>query len=38
MKDEQGFLAALEADPWDEALRLVYADWLEKRGEFLRVE
>jgi uncharacterized protein (TIGR02996 family) len=40
--EEQDFLRALRADPWDETLRLVYADWLEERGnprsEFLRVE
>jgi uncharacterized protein (TIGR02996 family) len=39
---EQDFLSGLTADPWDETLRLVYADWLEERGdprsEFLRVE
>jgi uncharacterized protein (TIGR02996 family) len=42
MMEEQDFLSALHADPWDETLRLVSADWLEERGdprsEFLRVE
>src|SRR5688572_15680824 len=37
---EEGFLRALEASPSDDALRLVFADWLEersdRRAEFLR--
>ena len=41
MRDEQSFLAALRANPEDDQLRLVYADWLEERcdarGEYLRV-
>jgi uncharacterized protein (TIGR02996 family) len=40
--DEMAFIRAIAADPDDEATRLVYADWLEERGdpraEFLRVE
>ncbi len=39
---ERGFLAALDADPADRTTRLVYADWLDERGdlrgEWLRVE
>lgn len=30
------FLAAIRADPADDAPRLIYADWLEERGEDLR--
>lgn len=41
MRDEADFLAAIQADPDDDDLRLVYADWLEERGdprsEYLRV-
>lgn len=45
MSDEQGFLDRLLIAPQDDAVRLVYADWLEERGdevsncksEFLRV-
>jgi uncharacterized protein (TIGR02996 family) len=41
--DEQAFLTAIAAAPDDEALRLVYADWLEEngraeRGELIRVQ
>lgn len=36
------FLAAVRARPWDDAPRLVYADWLEEhgdpRGEFIRLQ
>lgn len=37
------FLRALQADPWSEAQRLIYADWLEEQGcadqaEYLRLE
>jgi uncharacterized protein (TIGR02996 family) len=42
MSEEDGFLAALVADPNDEVTRLVYADWLEERGnpgaDYLRTE
>jgi uncharacterized protein (TIGR02996 family) len=42
MNDETAFIEAILADPEDEAPRLIYADWLEERGdprgEFLRVE
>jgi uncharacterized protein (TIGR02996 family) len=42
MSDEPAFLRALLASPEDNNLRLVYADWLEERGdpraEFLRLE
>lgn len=32
---EQDFLATLRANPADEGVRLVYADWLEQRGRTL---
>jgi uncharacterized protein (TIGR02996 family) len=39
--DDDSFLRALDANPSDDTLRRVYADWLEERGddrgEFLRV-
>jgi uncharacterized protein (TIGR02996 family) len=39
---EAGFLSAIRADPNDEATRLIYADYLEERGdvrgEFLRLD
>ncbi len=42
MSDEQAFIRGLCATAEDRTLRLVYADWLEERGdprgEFLRVE
>jgi uncharacterized protein (TIGR02996 family) len=42
MSEEAAFLKAIEANPKDMATRLVYADWLEERGdsrgEFLRLE
>src|SRR5436190_11101373 len=42
MSDEQGFLEQLRAEPGDEVTRLVYADWLQERGdvrgEYLRLE
>jgi uncharacterized protein (TIGR02996 family) len=42
MVDEQSFLAEIEAHPEDRAVRLVYADWLEERGdprgELIRIE
>jgi uncharacterized protein (TIGR02996 family) len=46
VSDEDRLLLAILADPGDPALRLVYADWLEERGdtesgrraEYLRVE
>src|SRR5262245_11949759 len=42
MDDDAGFLQAVLAAPEDEALRLVYADWLEERGdprgEYLRCQ
>jgi uncharacterized protein (TIGR02996 family) len=42
MSEEERFLRALIASPDDGALRAVYADWLEERGdpraEFLRLE
>lgn len=45
MSDDTSFLRALHADPLDDELRLVYADWLEEHGgpesaakaEFLRL-
>lgn len=40
--EEQPFLDEIRANPDDDAARLVYADWLEERGdvraEYLRVE
>ena len=33
MSDEASFLAALEQNPEDETTRLVFADWLEERGD-----
>jgi len=42
MNDEDAFLKAIMADRYDPALKLIYADWLEERGdrrsEFLRLE
>ncbi len=39
--EEEPFLRAIAEDPGDEATRLVYADWLEERGdplgEYLRL-
>jgi uncharacterized protein (TIGR02996 family) len=33
MLAEEGFLQAIQANPGDDVLRLVYADWLEERGD-----
>jgi uncharacterized protein (TIGR02996 family) len=33
MSTEADFRAKLQADPADDATRLVYADWLEERGD-----
>jgi uncharacterized protein (TIGR02996 family) len=42
MVDEQALVQAIVANPTDRGLRLVYADWLEERGdprgEFLRIQ
>jgi uncharacterized protein (TIGR02996 family) len=42
MNDEAGFLNAIRDNPDDDTARLVYADWLEERGdirgEYLRLE
>jgi uncharacterized protein (TIGR02996 family) len=42
MNEEEGFLQSVQAHPGDTGLRLVYADWLEERGdvrgEFIRVQ
>ena len=46
MASEQSFLEAISADPDDDAVRLIFADWLEEqgdparnaRGEFIRVQ
>ena len=39
---DEGFLEAIRAAPDDDVPRLVYADWLEERGEplgeFIRVQ
>ena len=41
MHDEQAFLQAMQDDPEDTSLRLVFADWLEEqddqRGELIRL-
>jgi uncharacterized protein (TIGR02996 family) len=36
MSEEQSFLGALKASPFDDTTRLVYADWLDDRGESAR--
>jgi uncharacterized protein (TIGR02996 family) len=40
--EEEDFIRAIDANPLDDSLRLVYANWLEERGdvrgEFLRLE
>jgi uncharacterized protein (TIGR02996 family) len=33
MRDEDAFLRAIEASPGDDAPRLIYADWLDERGD-----
>ena len=33
MNDEEEFLNVLRAKPDDVATRLIYADWLEERGD-----
>lgn len=42
MSDGEAFLQAILHEPGDDALRLIYADWLEERGqpraEFIRVQ
>lgn len=42
MTDEGTFIAAIQADPSNDTLRLAYADWLEEsgdpRGDFLRAQ
>lgn len=42
MNEHEGFLQAILANPDDDQLRLIYADWLEERGdprgEFIRVQ
>jgi uncharacterized protein (TIGR02996 family) len=38
MNDEQAFLDALKATPADDTTRLVYADWLDERGEAAKAE
>src|SRR4051794_27520062 len=40
--EDEAFVAAIRAQPTDDTLRLVYADWLDERddprGAFLRLE
>jgi uncharacterized protein (TIGR02996 family) len=36
--DEQAFLRAIDASPLDDVPRLVYADWLQERGQDARAE
>jgi uncharacterized protein (TIGR02996 family) len=42
MSEEEAFLRAIQETPEDDSLRLVYADWLEERGdvrgEYLRLD
>src|SRR5438270_10839960 len=38
MDQEQSFLQAIYAAPEDDAVRLVYADWLEDQGQAARAE
>lgn len=38
MSERDGFLRAICASPEDDAVRLVYADWLEEHGDALRAE
>lgn len=38
MTDEDAFIRAIQAHPDDTATRLVYADWLEDRGQRARAE
>ena len=38
MSERQSLLAAVTADPEDDAVRLVYADWLDENGEAPRAE
>jgi uncharacterized protein (TIGR02996 family) len=38
MSEEQSFLDALAANPADDTTRLVYADWLDERGESAKSE
>src|SRR5262249_56269648 len=33
MTDERGFLRAIRDEPDDDALRLIFADWLEERAD-----
>jgi uncharacterized protein (TIGR02996 family) len=37
-REAQGFLAAICANPDDDTARLVYADWLDERGQTARAE
>jgi uncharacterized protein (TIGR02996 family) len=42
MSSDEGFLRAIQDDPGDDSVRLIYADWLDERGdprgEFIRVQ
>ncbi|MBO0699698.1 MAG: ribosomal protein L7/L12 [Zavarzinella sp.] len=38
MSDEEAFLAAIRANPADDAPRLVYADWLREQGRHEQAE
>ena len=33
MTDRDAFLAAIAADPLDDGLRAIFADWLEEHGD-----
>jgi uncharacterized protein (TIGR02996 family) len=38
MSEAQSFLSAIVAEPDEDAHRLVFADWLDERGEHDRAE
>src|SRR5262245_25827204 len=38
MSDEKALLAAIWDEPYDDSVRLVYADWLDERGQPERAE
>jgi len=42
MSEDAAFIAQIHADPYDDTVRLIYADWLEEQGdvrsEYLRLE
>jgi uncharacterized protein (TIGR02996 family) len=38
VSDEEALMAAIDAAPFDDAPRLVYADWLQERGDEAKAE